>query len=38
MKNTENDFKSIIDRQGTNSLKWDYFDDDLPMWVADMDF
>ncbi len=38
MKNTENDFKSIIDRHGTNSLKWDYFDDDLPMWVADMDF
>lgn len=38
MKNTENDFKSIIDRHDTNSLKWDYFDDDLPMWVADMDF
>ena len=31
MKNTENDFKSIIDRHGTNSLKWDYFDDDFPM-------
>ena len=27
MKNTENDFKSIIDRHGTNSLKWDYFDE-----------
>ncbi|MBR4448390.1 MalY/PatB family protein [Methanobrevibacter sp.] len=32
------DFKSVIDRHGTNSLKWDLFDDDLPMWVADMDF
>ena len=38
MKNTEHDFESVIDRKGTNSLKWDYFDDDLPMWVADMDF
>ena len=28
----------MIDRHGTNSLKWDLFDDDLPMWVADMDF
>ncbi|WP_407415903.1 MalY/PatB family protein [Methanobrevibacter sp.] len=32
------DFDSIIERKGTNSLKWDLFDDDLPMWVADMDF
>ena len=32
------DFESIIDRKGTNSLKWDLFDDDVPMWVADMDF
>ena len=32
------DFESVIDRHGTNSLKWDYFADDLPMWVADMDF
>ena len=38
MKNTEYDFKSVINRQGTNCLKWDLFDDDLPMWVADMDF
>ena len=38
MKNTEFDFESVIDRHGTNSLKWDLFDDDLPMWVADMDF
>ena len=32
------DFTSVIDRKNTNSLKWDLFDDDLPMWVADMDF
>ena len=38
MKNTEYDFESVVDRKGTNCLKWDYFDDDLPMWVADMDF
>ena len=38
MKNTSYDFQSVIDRKGTNSLKWDYFNDDLPMWVADMDF
>ena len=38
MKNTEYDFNIVIDRHGTNSLKWDLFDDDLPMWVADMDF
>lgn len=38
MKNTEYDFESVIDRKNTNSLKWDLFDDDCPMWVADMDF
>ncbi len=38
MKNTKYDFESVIDRKGTNSLKWDLFDDDVPMWVADMDF
>ena len=31
-------FDSIIDRKHTNSLKWDLFDDEYPMWVADMDF
>ena len=31
-------FDSIIDRKNTNSLKWDLFDDEYPMWVADMDF
>ena len=38
MKNTENDFGIIVDRHNTDCVKWDYFDDDLPMWVADMDF
>ncbi len=38
------DFESIIDRRGTGSLKWDawsargHASDDLPLWVADMDF
>ena len=31
-------FDSVIDRKSTNSLKWDLFDDEYPMWVADMDF
>ncbi len=38
MKNTKHDFESVIERKGTSSLKWDLFDDDIPMWVADMDF
>ena len=38
MRNTEYDFESVVERNNTNSLKWDLFDDDLPMWVADMDF
>ena len=38
MKNSRYDFESVIDRHNTNCLKWDYFEDDLPMWVADMDF
>ena len=38
MKDTEFDFESVIDRKGTDSLKWDLFGDDVPMWVADMDF
>lgn len=34
------DFDKIIDRRGTNCVKWDSADnqDVLPMWVADMDF
>lgn len=38
MKDTKFDFETVIDRHDTNCLKWDCFDDDLPMWVADMDF
>ncbi len=38
MKNTKYDFKTVTDRKNTNSLKWDLFNDDMPMWVADMDF
>lgn len=32
------DFDEIIDRKNTNSLKWDVAENELPMWVADMDF
>lgn len=32
------DFDRITDRTGTNSLKWNTAPDELPMWVADMDF
>jgi cysteine-S-conjugate beta-lyase len=33
------DFDRIIDRQGTNSLKWKKYPANvLPLWVADMDF
>ncbi len=32
------DFDKVIDRRGTGSLKWDVKKDELPMWVADMDF
>ncbi len=32
------DFDTPIDRSGTYSLKWDIQENELPMWVADMDF
>jgi len=38
------DFDTIIDRSGTNALKYDFVrefgkpEGVLPMWVADMDF
>ncbi|MFC6254273.1 MalY/PatB family protein [Secundilactobacillus hailunensis] len=32
------DFSELIDRRHTNSVKWDVKDNELPMWVADMDF
>lgn len=32
------DFDRIIDRRNTDSIKWNIKDNELPMWVADMDF
>lgn len=32
------DFDRITDRRHTDSLKWDVAANELPMWVADMDF
>lgn len=32
------DFDTPINRRGTDSLKWDVKENELPMWVADMDF
>ena len=32
------DFDTPINRRNTNSLKWDVTENELPMWVADMDF
>ncbi len=32
-------FDRVIERRGTDSIKWNFFDSDvIPMWVADMDF
>lgn len=32
------DFDRMTERRGTNSLKWEVGEKELPMWVADMDF
>ncbi len=32
------DFDTAINRRGTASVKWDVAENELPMWVADMDF
>ena len=32
------DFDTPVNRRGTNALKWEVADNELPMWVADMDF
>jgi cystathionine beta-lyase len=33
------DFDRVIDRRGSNAIKWDIFSEGiLPLWVADMDF
>ena len=31
-------FVEVVDRRGTGSVKWDVKENELPMWVADMDF
>lgn len=31
-------FDDIAKRRNTHSMKWDVLDNELPMWVADMDF
>ncbi len=31
-------FDELTERRNTNSYKWDIRDNELPMWVADMDF
>lgn len=35
---THFDFDRIIDRRGSDSIKWRWYGDALPLWVADMDF
>ncbi|MFP6899545.1 MAG: aminotransferase class I/II-fold pyridoxal phosphate-dependent enzyme, partial [Opitutales bacterium] len=39
-KGTNSLFDEVPERRGTNSLKWDKYDDSgiIPMWVADLDF
>lgn len=32
------DFDTPIDRRNTNAMKWNVGEEELPMWVADMDF
>lgn len=32
------DFSKLTNRRNTDSMKWDVKDNELPMWVADMDF
>ena len=32
------DFDHVPDRRGSGSLKWEVGENELPMWVADMDF
>ena len=36
--NRTNRFDQIVDRRGTGCMKWDVKENELPMWVADMDF
>jgi cystathionine beta-lyase len=34
----EYDFDRIIDRRSSDSIKWNYYGEAIPLWVADMDF
>ncbi len=36
--NMKYDFDTPVNRRNTGSLKWDVEENELPMWVADMDF
>jgi len=36
--NMKYDFDTVINRRGTDSVKWNVGKNELPMWVADMDF
>ena len=40
MAESQFDFDTLIDRSGTDSVKWNKYGtrDIIPMWVADMDF
>ena len=31
-------FDKVIERRKSNSMKWNVAENELPMWVADMDF
>ncbi|MGQ9491505.1 MAG: MalY/PatB family protein [Anaerolineae bacterium] len=35
---TDYDFDRVIDRRHSDSIKWRWYGDALPLWVADMDF
>ena len=38
-ENMKYDFDQVIERKGSNSIKWQrYGEDVIPLWVADMDF
>ena len=32
------DFDTVVERRNSDSIKWDVAENELPMWVADMDF
>ena len=36
--NTDYDFDKVIDRRNSDSVKWNVGENELPMWIADMDF